>query len=320
MISAYEDIGSVILCMTKSNSIAFLLVFLITYTVVSSIKIGDIILQHSFDGTAEEATWNRTLGPLIQLVPTERGNKALRIERKQQNGSSTMIPLPLPVFALRGYKIRIQVDVKAANISTPPNAWNGIKIMLYSAGLNGSNYPQFNMPQGTFNWRTVFYVDTIPFDAQQAALHIGLEAVTGTVWFDDLKVSIYSKSHPFPPLPPPAGAPYKGHNLSRLRGAMIGTNLNEQDFRDFAGWNANHIRWQLLWNGFPHSPADNGDIPAYEAWLESALARLDSMLPICRQLGLHILVDLHTPPGGRDQNNRWPLFREKRFQDTFLKA
>jgi aryl-phospho-beta-D-glucosidase BglC (GH1 family) len=73
-----------------------------------------------------------------------------------------------------------------------------------------------------------------------------------------------------------------------------------------------------MWNGFPHSPADNGDIPAYEAWLESALKHLDSMLPICRQLGIHILIDLHTPPGGRNPANECNLFKEKRFQNTFL--
>jgi endoglucanase len=303
----------------KVDCFAFLLTLLTSSAVVNGLNKGDIILQHNFDGTAEQTIWNLTLGPLIQLVTTDRGNQALRIERKQQNGSSTTVPIQLPAFTLRGCKIRIQALVKAENVTTPPNSWNGIKIMLYTKDSKGENYPQQNLPQGTFNWRMADYTASIPDDVQQARLILGLEAVTGTVWFDDLQIIVYSPPRPRPPTPP-TGPPYKGHSLSRLRGAMIGTNLKEQDFRDIGSWNANHIRWQLMWNGFPHTPADTGDIPAYEAWLESALKQLDSMLPVCRQLGLHILVDLHTPPGGRNSENQWPLFHEKRFQDTFLTA
>jgi aryl-phospho-beta-D-glucosidase BglC (GH1 family) len=107
-------------------------------------------------------------------------------------------------------------------------------------------------------------------------------------------------------------------NVTRLRGTMINPLLGEQDFRVLASWKANHIRWQLLWGGFPHGPADKGDIPAYEAWLETALEHLDSLLPVFREVGIKVLLDLHTPPGGRDQNDKWPLFYNKTFQDAFL--
>jgi aryl-phospho-beta-D-glucosidase BglC (GH1 family) len=107
-------------------------------------------------------------------------------------------------------------------------------------------------------------------------------------------------------------------SVTRLRGTMINPLLEEQDFRVLASWNANHIRWQLMWGGFPHSPADKGDIPAYEAWLEKILAHLDSLIPVFRQVGIKILLDLHTPPGGRDKNEKWPLFYNQTFQDAFL--
>ena len=90
------------------------------------------------------------------------------------------------------------------------------------------------------------------------------------------------------------------NNGTLFRGTMINPLLEEQDFRVLASWNANHVRWQLLWGGFPHGPADKGDIPAYEAWLETALAHLDTLLPVFRQVGIKVLLDLHTPPGGRD--------------------
>ena len=107
-------------------------------------------------------------------------------------------------------------------------------------------------------------------------------------------------------------------SVTRLRGTMINPLLEQPDFRVLANWNANHIRWQLLWGGFPHGPADKGDIPAYEAWLETALEHLDSLLPFFHEVGIKVLLDLHTPPGGRDPNEKWPLFYNQTFQDAFL--
>ncbi|CAF1531799.1 unnamed protein product [Adineta ricciae] len=57
---------------------------------------------------------------------------------------------------------------------------------------------------------------------------------------------------------------------------------------------------------------------AYEECLEGLLKHLDSMLPVCRELGIYILIDLHTSPGGRNTDNEWNLFKEKRFQNTFI--
>ena len=301
----------------KVNCIFALVALLTACVAVDALNRGDLILQHNFDGPTEQAIWNPFIGSLIQLVTTDRANQALRIERNQLNSPSTWVPIPLPALVLRGCKIRIQAVVKAVNITEPPKPWNGINIMLHTQRPSGDNYPQQNLPQGTFDWYTVDYIASVPLDTQQASLGLGLEAVTGVVWFDDLKVTVYSKARPPPPTPP-AGLPYKGHNLTRLRGAMIGTNLVKQNFQDFGSWNANHVRWQLMWDGFPHSPADNGDIPAYLVWLESSLQHLDSMLPVCRQLGIHILIDLHTQPGGRNSESECNLFKEKRFQDTFL--
>ena len=108
------------------------------------------------------------------------------------------------------------------------------------------------------------------------------------------------------------------NNDTYFRGTMVQNSLGEQDFRVLASWNANHIRWPLQWGGFPHGPADNATVAEYEAWLESALEHLDSLLPFFRQVGIKILLDLHTAPGGRDPKNQWPLFYNQTHQNTFL--
>ena len=112
---------------------------------------------------------------------------------------------------------------------------------------------------------------------------------------------------------------YKGHDKTRLRGAMIGTRVDEADIRVLGGeWGANHIRWQLLWNGFPNGPADTATIQEYRDWLEGQYQRLERLLPVCEELGMLIVIDLHTPPGGRDKSAHMPLFKKKELQDEFI--
>ena len=117
----------------------------------------------------------------------------------------------------------------------------------------------------------------------------------------------------------PKTSVYKGHNKTRLRSAMIGTQVDEEDIRVLGGeWGANHIRWQLLWNGFPNGPADTATIQQYRDWLENEYKRLERLLPVCEELGMLIVIDLHTPPGGRDKNANMPLFQKKELQDEFI--
>jgi hypothetical protein len=147
---------------------------------------------------------------------------------------------------------------------------------------------------------------------------VGLEQTTGTAWFDDITLTALEPTK----LPAArSGPPFKGHSLPRLRGAMIGSTVDEADLRIFAEkWKGNHVRWQLTWGGFPRSPADNGELAAYDAWLEKEMSRMDRLFPLCAKLGIAVLIDLHTPPGGRDDANTCRMFQEKRFQDKFLEV
>ncbi len=281
-----------------------------------AVKKGEVVFQHSFEAAETLATWGALANPRVQLAAEGLG-KALQVERIEVTAPSTLLQVELPATRLRGCKITIEARVRAENVSVPPASWNGIKVMLHTRAPGGDTWPQQNLPSGTFSWKAVRYTASIPDDATQAHLTLGLEAVTGRAWFDDIKVTIASTPR-VRPQTPPKGPRYKGHNLPRLRGAMVSTSMTPDDLRVLGSWGANHVRWQLTWNGFPASPADNGDLEAYSAWLEGALKHLDSMLPLCRELGIQVLVDLHTPPGGRNAANECRLFKEKRFQDAFL--
>lgn len=282
-------------------------------------KRGDVVFETGFEGADPLQGWQGAASGGVQVSPGPEGSPAIFIEQRTPRGSR-LIQTPLPVEKMRGARLRCRARVKAEDVSRPPQSYNGVKFMLRLASPGGILWPQRNGVAGTFDWKEVEFRANVPPDLSEARLLLGLEAVTGRVGFDDVRIVV-----DLPPRDkvgrPPAGPPYKGHDLPRLRGAMVSPRVSEADLRVLGGeWKANHVRWQLTWGGFPRSPADRGDLAAYDAWLEGTLAHLDGLLPVCEELGLLVLVDLHTPPGGRNDANECRMFHEKRFQDKFLEV
>jgi len=61
--------------------------------------------------------------------------------------------LPLPVEKLRGQRVFFGADVKTANVTSKPNPWNGVKVMMIVETPSGRSYPQPEIPDGTIEWR-----------------------------------------------------------------------------------------------------------------------------------------------------------------------
>lgn len=276
------------------------------------------VFEADFEAADALAPWQQAKAPQVRAEKARGESRALRVESLKGSSHQASTRIALPLDALRGTRIRVEALVKADGVTAPPKPWNGIKVMLNSKSSEGEKWDQQNSVAGTFDWKRVGFSTRIPADATAAFLVLGLEAVNGVVWFDDVKITVTAKPR-IRPNQPAKGPVFKGHDLARLRGAMIGPGVTEADLQKLGGeWGANHVRWQLIWGGFPHSPADKGDLAAYDAWLETALQKLDGLLPVCERLGLHVLIDLHTPPGGRNEAKECRLFHEKRFQDSFI--
>ncbi len=275
----------------------------------------EVIYETGFEGVAGLKGWSRNADSA--LTKGYRSSRSLSVNASGGTRNAS-IRTALPLEKLRGARVKVEAMVRAENVTQPPKPYNGIKVMLHTVAPGGLNYNQQNNVFGTFEWKPVRFVTSVPLDATAAWLILGLEQVNGRVWFDEVRVTVLSGPRTRPTLAA-EGPVYKGHDLPRLRGAMIGRGVDEADLREFGGeWRANHVRWQLLWGGFPRSPADKGDLAAYDAWLESELLRLDRLLPVCSESGIMAVIDLHTPPGGRNDSNECRLFHEKRFQDSFL--
>ncbi len=283
------------------------------------LRAAETVYETSFDTPLGLEGWAGIGGSAVQLTTAFQDSQSLFVQIPASEGPGHRnAHIRLPLDALKGTRVRVEAMVRAEAVSQPPNAWNGIEVMLHTASPDGESWQQQNGVYGTFDWKPVAFLASVPQDATEATLILGLESVTGRAWFDNVKISIVGRRRS-PQSSGPTGPVYKGHNLPRLRGAMIGPAVNADDLRVLGGqWKANHVRWQLIWGGFPHGPADQGDLEAYNRWIDSQLERLDSLLPVCKEVGIHVLVDLHSPPGGRNEAKECNLFKEARFQDCFV--
>lgn len=282
---------------------------------------GGPVFRADFDAADALAAWEGAGQPGVRIVRGKDDSPCASVERPAAEGAGYRnLRVRLPLDRLRGARVRVEALVKADSVAEPPHPWNGVKCMLHTVSPGGPRWNQQDRLWGTFDWRRAGFAAEVPADATEAWLVLGLENTTGRAWFDDVKVTVIGHRRR-PPAEKPSGPAYKGHNLPRLRGAMISPRVTEEDLRVLGGqWKANHVRWQLLWGGFPNGPADKADVDEYNAWLESALKHLDSLLPVCKELGILVCVDLHTPPGGRNGNSECRMFHERRFQDAFVGA
>lgn len=203
----------------------------------------------------------------------------------------------LPIEKLRGCFVFAGAEVKADGVSAKPQSWNGIKLMLQLDTPAGRQWPQADVSSGSFDWKHVSTRVLVPSNAIAATLVVGLEQVSGRVEFDNLRCTLARKIEAIPPAPRDQPI-FLGHAEPRLRGAMIApASLSENDLSVLArGWGANLVRWQFIRSNAQASEAGFG---AYDRWLESELGRLDRGLMWAANMGVKVVVDLHSPPGGR---------------------
>jgi len=275
-----------------------------------------MVFEERFEGSDALRPW-QSVPSGVRLAEGRGGTQGLLVERSPEVGSgSTMVRLRLSAERMKGERLVCEAYIRAEGVAKPPQPWNGVKFMIHTVSPSGNGWYQRDGVWGTFDWRRVRFTCTVPRDASEVWLMLGIEETVGRAWFDDISIRVRERA---PAVSGRPGPVYKGHNLPRLRGAMIGTQVGESDLRVLGGeWKANHVRWQLVWNGFPQSPADTASLAEYARWLDGELKRLDSLLPVCEELGIRVLIDLHTPPGGRDAQNVCRVFQERRCQEEFL--
>ncbi|MCE5216756.1 glycoside hydrolase family 5 protein, partial [bacterium] len=281
------------------------------------------LLQAGFEGPAALEGWQFAGTGTSRLVERDDQGHAIYLERPAESpGGAGVRQFSLPVDQIAGKMVTLQADVRAEELSVPPQSWNGVKFMLQYRTPSGNRYPQMRGLGETRGWRSVFFTVRVPADALEARLVLGLEAVSGKMWFDNVRIDVgrpaaahkylWDGQHPI----------FTGRSLPRLRGTMVGGNLNEDSLSVLGkDWNANVLRWQVNWAQTRPAKADPTDAQAWDAWLDDALDHLEAVLPLCEKYGVMVVVDLHSQPTVKDELGKPKgIFESVRAQDRFVES
>ena len=275
---------------------------------------GQVVYETDFEANTGWAGWEGS----TQTGPGYKSERSLQIEQPSALPAGSMaMRRSLPVEMLRGCTIRGVAMLKAEGVTTKPKPWNGIKFMLAIEAPSGRLWPQAEVATGSFDWKRIAFSARIPADATDAVLHLGLEQVSGTVWFDDVRLTV-AKPPVVAPGRPASGPVFKGHDFPRLRGAMISPNIDPDSLRVLGQeWHANLIRWQLIRHERPGQPSS---LAGFDPWLEAELNKLEKALPFCEQYGLRVVLDLHSPPGGKATVSGYVGSDDRLFTDPACQA
>ena len=264
-----------------------------------------VCLQTAAGPQPGEILWSNQLAQATDLAGSE-GAGSIATEPERGSGllfastnstGSFSRSFALPVEPLRGRFVFVGAEVKAASVSAKPSPWNGIKIMVRIDSPAGSQWPQPDIPAGSFDWQRYSHRILVPANATAVTLILGLEHVSGHAWIRDVRIAMGRAGGDLPAVAG-NGPIFRGHAAPRLRGAMVAPDsLSEPDLHVLAGdWGANLIRWQLVRGG---GPATEAGFDNYDRWLDQQLNQLDRGLTWAAKLGVKVVVDLHSPPGGK---------------------
>lgn len=282
------------------------------------VKVGDVVFSTDFNAAAERDKWSQS--PVATWEEVEGRGQCLKVIVPAEKAEAVnMIRLPVDYTRYRGCRVLFECLAKADNVTKPPANYLGVKFMChFVSATSGGFWRNQSDVFGTFDWKKLQFVVPMPEDVGMGEIDLGLQSCSGTAWFDDIKVTVAKL--PPPPRPAPMVNPppaFKGHNLPRLRGVMSPNKFVDEDLRVLGqDWKANVIRWQMTRNW--GQVGTERDLAEYDKWFAEELDDLDKVLEACKRYGLRVVVDMHSPPGGRYENRDCAIFHEKEYQDHWI--
>ena len=261
-----------------------------------------------------EAIW---LSSRVKMEAEADGSAVLRVavpEAEKDGQFFAVRKIDLKPF--RGRPVILRAEVKAVEVSRPAQHWNGVKVMLHCKTPSVEFWRNPMGLCGTFDWQCVETRLTVPHDADEGEVSLGLQGSSGTLLIRNWE--LIAGELPYR-LPENFKAEYteRVSGVPVLRGMMSPEQLRDGDLEELRSWGANLVRWQIIRNWL--ATGTDRDPEEYLGWFRSKLDELDRALELCRGLGLKLVIDLHAPPGGRHAGSDYEvaLFHEPDYAEMF---
>tara|TARA_Y100000589_G_scaffold284712_1_gene283775 strand:+ start:1710 stop:3281 length:1572 start_codon:yes stop_codon:yes gene_type:complete len=279
---------------------------------------GDLAYRMDMTALAKQSRTMPSNAQWVEQGPDGQTCYQINVTPQQKSGSNVM-SIPIDLSPYRGMIMQLSCKAKAQNVTQPRQSWNGIKCMLnYKSPTTGEQWHNQGNVFGSFDWKTINCQFTVADDATNGQLLLEMQDCAGTAWISDVTITVVRTKPIRPTLAANPGPAYKGHNLPRLRGFMSPQQFREEDFADLEKWNVNLIRWQITRHWGKANTDTNLD--DYDAWIDDELADLHKAADAAKRHGIKLMIDLHSPPGGRLEDRSIRMFVEKKYQDHFIKV
>jgi len=162
----------------------------ITYTV------SEVLLDIPFSDQ-DQLPKGMRLPAWATIAPAPDGRPALKIEVDTATQQSTKglnnLVFHLPAQAVAGRRLACRALVSATDVESSKTATSGGKFVLHYVAGDKSQWPGTKLGYGSFDWKEVRLDAAIPNGPSGVFLAIGLQGVTGTIYFRDLKVETLSE-------------------------------------------------------------------------------------------------------------------------------
>ena len=246
------------------------------------------LFEERFDSPAIENP-HQVAGAGATFDPAE---EAVKFTSTKPGGDYLIFPLSDKDY--RGKHVQLEAMVKGEGLSQSATPYFNSKLKVsFDTASGGDKNPETRRKTGTYDWWKPSRLFTIPEDATNIRVTIGLQDVTGSYWVKDLRileVPIYAEQPYTPSAQPLQKTPkYRGVDTAHR------TPWTKQDFADLKAWNVNLFRYQMC-------PYDTpiGTREEYLAWIDTEIRRLNAFVPLAAKHGIKTVIDLQIGPGMRN--------------------